>query len=138
MKLFNVAVLSLAIGGALGFVASQYFPHQDGENHDMQAMSDSSSPSEPLYWVAPMDPNYKRDKPGKSPMGMDLIPVYSEDESGTDEQVGTVTINPAVENNLGVKTERAVLTQLSPRIETVGYIAFDESLLWQTSVRVSG
>ncbi|WGK83708.1 efflux RND transporter periplasmic adaptor subunit [Vibrio aestuarianus] len=138
MKLFNVAVLSLAIGGALGFVASQYFPHQDGENHDMQAMSDSSSPSEPLYWVAPMDPNYKRDKPGKSPMGMDLIPVYSEDESGTDEQVGTVTINPAVENNLGVKTERAVLTQLSPRIETVGYIAFDESLLWQTNVRVSG
>ncbi len=28
------------------------------------------------YWVAPMDPNYRRDKPGKSPMGMDLIPVY--------------------------------------------------------------
>ncbi len=28
------------------------------------------------YWVAPMDPNYRRNKPGKSPMGMDLIPVY--------------------------------------------------------------
>ncbi|MCK5574772.1 MAG: efflux RND transporter periplasmic adaptor subunit, partial [Sphingomonadales bacterium] len=24
-----------------------------------------------LYWVAPMDPNYKSDTPGKSPMGMD-------------------------------------------------------------------
>ena len=22
-----------------------------------------------LYWVAPMDPSYRRDKPGKSPMG---------------------------------------------------------------------
>ena len=33
------------------------------------------------YWVAPMDPNYRRDKPGKSPMGMDLVPVY-EDEGG--------------------------------------------------------
>ncbi len=31
-----------------------------------------------LYWVAPMDPNYRRDKPGKSPMGMDLVPVYKE------------------------------------------------------------
>ena len=31
-----------------------------------------------LYWVAPMDPNYRRDGPGKSPMGMDLIPVYDE------------------------------------------------------------
>ncbi|MFA0173432.1 efflux RND transporter periplasmic adaptor subunit, partial [Vibrio splendidus] len=27
---------------------------------------------------------------------------------------------------------------LSPRIETVGYVAFDESALWQTNVRVSG
>ena len=30
------------------------------------------------YWVAPMDANYRRDKPGKSPMGMDLVPVYKE------------------------------------------------------------
>jgi RND family efflux transporter MFP subunit len=29
-----------------------------------------------LYWVAPMDPTYRSDKPGKSPMGMDLVPVY--------------------------------------------------------------
>jgi RND family efflux transporter MFP subunit len=31
------------------------------------------------YWVAPMDPTYIRDKPGKSPMGMDLVPVYEEE-----------------------------------------------------------
>jgi Cu(I)/Ag(I) efflux system membrane fusion protein/cobalt-zinc-cadmium efflux system membrane fusion protein len=31
------------------------------------------------YWQAPMDPTYIRNEPGKSPMGMDLIPVY-EDE----------------------------------------------------------
>ncbi|MFB3090561.1 MAG: heavy metal-binding domain-containing protein, partial [Gammaproteobacteria bacterium] len=36
-----------------------------------------------LYWVAPMDPGYRRNEPGKSPMGMDLKPVYaSDDESG--------------------------------------------------------
>ena len=28
-----------------------------------------------LYWRAPMDPNYTSDRPGKSPMGMDLVPV---------------------------------------------------------------
>ena len=33
-----------------------------------------------LYWVAPMDANYHRDKPGKSPMGMDLVAVYAETE----------------------------------------------------------
>ena len=32
------------------------------------------------FWRAPMDPSYIRDNPGKSPMGMDLIPVY-EDEA---------------------------------------------------------
>ena len=34
------------------------------------------------YWVAPMDPTFIRDEPGKSPMGMDLVPVY-EDEAAT-------------------------------------------------------
>ncbi len=47
-------------------------------------------------------------------------------------------IDPSVENNLGVKTAAVTLAKLSPRIETVGYIAFDESQLWQTNVRVSG
>lgn len=33
-----------------------------------------------LYWQAPMDPTYISDRPGKSPMGMDLIPVYEDEE----------------------------------------------------------
>src|SRR3989338_11519372 len=32
-----------------------------------------------LFWTDPMIPGYKADKPGKSPMGMDLIPVYEEE-----------------------------------------------------------
>jgi len=38
----------------------------------------SATEKEIDYWVAPMDANYRRDKPGKSPMGMDLVPVYKE------------------------------------------------------------
>ena len=33
------------------------------------------------YWRAPMNPNYISDKPGKSPMGMDLIPVYEDEQA---------------------------------------------------------
>lgn len=33
------------------------------------------------YWVAPMDSTYRSDEPGKSPMGMDLIPVYEDGEA---------------------------------------------------------
>ncbi|EJK2114605.1 efflux RND transporter periplasmic adaptor subunit [Vibrio navarrensis] len=135
MKSLQIATVTLLIGGALGFTANQYF-----NGHDMSAMAatDNKASNEPLYWVAPMDPNYKRDKPGKSPMGMDLIPVYADDLAGANDKPGTVKIDPSVENNLGVKTAAVELAKLSPRIETVGYIAFDESQLWQTNVRVSG
>ncbi|AYV22274.1 efflux RND transporter periplasmic adaptor subunit [Vibrio mediterranei] len=137
MKTLNVALLALAVGAGIGVLVAPYVG-----GHNMAEASDENASTkgakEPLYWVAPMDPNYQRDQPGKSPMGMDLIPVYADDLNGGNEKPGTVNINPAVENNLGVKTEPVKLAKLSPRIETVGYIAFDESRLWQTNVRVAG
>jgi Cu(I)/Ag(I) efflux system membrane fusion protein len=36
----------------------------------LTATSAADAEQEILYWVAPMDANYRRDKPGKSPMGM--------------------------------------------------------------------
>lgn len=142
MKSVKVATIALLVGGALGFGVNHFLINQ---SHDMSAMagtiegiSSSQASDEPLYWVAPMDPNYQRDKPGKSPMGMDLIPVYADDVSGGSDKAGTVFIDPSVENNLGVKTAKVELEALSPRIETVGYVAFDESALWQTNVRAAG
>lgn len=92
------------------------------------------SEPEVLYWVAPMDPNFKRDKPGKSPMGMDLVPVYADSDSGGD----AVTINAAVENNLGVRTEKATVRPLWRRIEATGYVGFDETRISHISTRVQG
>ncbi|MBD1557777.1 efflux RND transporter periplasmic adaptor subunit [Vibrio sp. S9_S30] len=137
MKTLQVAAIALLVGGALGYGMNHYMA---GANHNMSAMASpaAAGSDEPLYWVAPMDPNYKRDKPGKSPMGMDLIPVYAEDISGANDKAGTVKIDPSVENNLGVKTASVTKEPLSPSLDTVGYIAFDESRLWQTNVRVAG
>ena len=87
-----------------------------------------------LYWVAPMDPNYRRDKPGKSPMGMDLIPVYA----GEDDGGSTVTISPAVVQNLGIRTTRAELSRLWRAIDTVGYVDYDESKVSHIHLRTSG
>ena len=41
-----------------------------------------------LYWRAPMNPNYISDKPGKSPMGMDLVPVYEGEENAAEPGTG--------------------------------------------------
>jgi len=89
---------------------------------------------EVLYWVAPMDVNYRRDKPGKSPMGMDLIPFYA----GADEDGSTVSISPTVVQNLGVRTAKAELSQLWRGIDTVGYVAFDESKVSHIHLRTEG
>ena len=87
-----------------------------------------------LYWVAPMDPNYQRDKPGKSPMGMDLVPVYADDNA----QGGTVSIKPEVVQNLGVRTVTAERTRLWRGIDTVGYVDYDESRVSHIHLRTEG
>ena len=51
------------------------------------------------YWRAPMDPTYISDEPGKSPMGMDLVPVY-EDEIAE----GAISIDPVTVQNMGLRT----------------------------------
>ena len=87
-----------------------------------------------MYWVAPMDPNYQRDKPGKSPMGMDLIPVYAGEDAGG----STIRISPAVVQNLGVRTASAELTRLWRGIDTVGYVDYDESKVSHIHLRTEG
>ena len=90
---------------------------------------------EVLYWVAPMDSNYRRDEPGKSPMGMDLVPVYADE---VDNQPGVVKIDPTVVNNLGVRTGTAERSDLARRIETVGYVTYDEDTVQHVHTRVDG
>ncbi|WP_019613108.1 efflux RND transporter periplasmic adaptor subunit [Psychromonas ossibalaenae] len=67
--MYYLLVLTVAL--TAGFFA--------GSNAQINKTAQAAEP-EILYWVAPMDADYRRDKPGKSPMGMDLVPVYAEQE----------------------------------------------------------
>lgn len=87
----------------------------------------------PLYWVAPMDANYKRDQPGKSPMGMDLVPVYASQTSP-----GTVNIAANVMNNLGVRTTTVTMQQQRASIDTFGMVGYNEDSLVHIHPRVEG
>ncbi len=104
---------------------------------DSPESTSTSDKNEPLYWVAPMDPNYKRDQPGQSPMGMDLIPVY-EEGGASEEGPGTIKISPTVVNNLGVRTEKVEKQSIHTEIKTVGYVQYDEDLLVHIHPRVEG
>jgi Cu(I)/Ag(I) efflux system membrane fusion protein len=121
-------IASLGLGVVIGSSVTFFQPSNDNE----------SAERKPLYWVAPMDSNYRRDKPGKSPMGMDLIPVYDEGESNNDAGPGTITISSAVVNNLGVVSEPVAVKNLSQDIRTVGFVQYDENQLIHIHPRVEG
>ncbi|MEC4685570.1 MAG: efflux RND transporter periplasmic adaptor subunit [Nitrospirota bacterium] len=88
------------------------------------------------YWQAPMDPTYISDKPGKSPMGMELIPVY-EDEA-EDEVEGVIRIDPVTVQNMGVRTKKVTKRPFFTTIRTVGYITYDEELVKDVNTKISG
>ncbi|MBT8145661.1 MAG: efflux RND transporter periplasmic adaptor subunit [Gammaproteobacteria bacterium] len=97
--------------------------------------SEVSESARPLYWVSPMDPTYRRDGPGTSPMGMELVPVFAGDEVA---EPGVVSISPLVENNLGVRTALVEAAPFMSTIRTVGYVQFDEDRLINLHPRVEG
>ncbi len=89
------------------------------------------------YWAAPMDPTYIRNEPGKSPMGMDLVPVY-EEEGGEKTPSSTIRIDPVTQQNMGVRLGRVQKQALSKTIRTFGTITTDETGLYSVNVKFNG
>ncbi len=89
-----------------------------------------------LYWRAPMDPTEIYDHPGKSRMGMDLIPVY-EDEIAMGGG-GTITIDPVTVQNMGVRVAPVRRVEFKRTIRTVGYVDFNEEKLFTITTKISG
>ena len=87
------------------------------------------------YWVAPMDPNFISDRPGKSPMGMDLVPVY-EDKSGGSESV--IIIDPTVVQNTGIMTTPVEIRSIFKEIRTIGLVDYDETRYTHIHTKVKG
>ena len=88
-----------------------------------------------LYWFDPMVPQQHFDKPGKSPfMDMQLVPKYAADVGGE----GTVTIDPRVLQNLGVRTAAAMTGSVERRIEAIGSVAWNERAVFVVQARSGG
>ena len=141
--LFFFLLIGLSIGVLFEkkFDVSHIVFKSDKEmNSDEHAGHTNLEPEEKKikYWVAPMNPDYRRDEPGKSPMGMDLIPVYEGDEESTGDETSTVNVSPEVVNNLGVRSTKVEVGPLWKRISTVGYIDYDETRINHIHTRTEG
>lgn len=77
-----------------------------------------------LYWHDPMVPGQKFDKPGKSPfMDMQLVPVYAD---GGSNDTGALSIDPRIQQNLGVRTIEVRPGTIAMAFEAVGSTAYNE------------
>ncbi len=87
-----------------------------------------------LYWRAPMDPNYISDKPGKSPMGMDLVPVYEDEvSSGT-----AVRVDPSFVQNFGVRTAAVERGSIPVDSRTVGILDYNQKNIVSVNTKFEG
>lgn len=90
---------------------------------------------EVLFYRNPMNAAITSPVPTKDSMGMDYIPVYANESSGN---AAVVSIDPAIVQNLGVRTEPVTRGKLWRRIDTVGTLAYDENRITHIHVRAEG
>jgi len=90
----KMAVIAALVVGLAGGVLISNFTIL-GKRLDLKGSSEKPAEKEVLYWVAPMDPAFRRDAPGKSPMGMDLVPVYAEEQKEPEILYWVAPMDPA-------------------------------------------
>ena len=93
-----------------------------------------------LYWVDPMHPAYKSDKPGKAPdCGMDLVPVYEEGATTkADLPEGAFQISPEKQQMIGVQYGEASYQAVTKTLRAVGRMAYDETKITRIHPRIEG
>lgn len=116
-SLLGAALGLIALGGAAGYLLAQRdavptSPTQQQPKRERQV----------LYWYDPMAPDKRFDRPGKSPfMDMELVPKYADETSAS----AGVRIDPALQQNVGIRTAVAEVGQLPIRLSVPGALSWD-------------
>ena len=116
---------TLAAAGAIAIVAAAAGYGLAQLKPRPSAASEASAPGgkKVLYWYDPMVPQQHFPAPGKSPMGMDMVPKYADESVGA----GAVgfKIDPARVANLGVRIATATRGELASGVTATGTIEFN-------------
>jgi len=90
---------------------------------------------EVLYWRAPMDPTEIYDQPGKSKMGMDLVPVYEGEEAGG---AGSIMIDGTIQQNMNLRTAPVERRDIERVIRAFGNVTYAQDEEYSVSTKVTG
>ncbi|MGB7847340.1 MAG: efflux RND transporter periplasmic adaptor subunit [Candidatus Acidiferrum sp.] len=98
-----------------------------------------------LYYVDPMHPSYKSDKPGIAPdCGMQLEPVYADGLGGSgsvgssDLPSGVVNISLVQQQLIGIRTVEASRTSDANRLTAPGRVVADETRTYRLTAGTDG
>lgn len=97
-----------------------------------------------LYYVDPMHPAYKSDKPGTAPdCGMELVPVYADDLSKTsiaktDSGAARVKIDSAAQQLYGIRVAPVEKSSGSRTVRVLGRVAADQTRVFRVNVGTDG
>ena len=95
-----------------------------------------ASAEEGVIYTCPMHPQIRQPTPGKCPIcRMVLVPAVA---SGGNLEQMAVTIEPAQRRLAGIETAPAVLEPVLTRVETIGEVMIDESLIATVPAYVAG
>ena len=130
--IFIIVGIGLGAGGYYMLAGNSSEKKENAGNNNTQGSPEKKK--KVLYWRAPMNPNEVYDHPGKSNMGMDLVPVYA-DNSG---ESGVVSIDPVIQQDMNVKTAIVKEGKLHPEIFTNGILQPDEQNEYVATTKIGG
>jgi len=133
-SILATAIIMLIIGLGIGWwISNNFLPSPMPEESD----GVNSVERKPIFYRNPMNPEVTSPVPAKDSMGMEYIPVYAEGGSSSNVP-GTVTIDPTIVQNLGVRTAIAKQSNLSRTVRAVGRIDYNEQTMTRLHPKVEG
>ncbi|HEX7111780.1 MAG TPA: efflux RND transporter periplasmic adaptor subunit [Mizugakiibacter sp.] len=132
-RLFAIVVATLVVA-ALVVAAYRLGAHRARANDAAPPSTAAAAPRKVLYWYDPMAPQQHFARPGKSPLmpSMDLLPKYADEAPSS----GVVRVDPAVAQNLGLRTQTVRVAQLASALRVPATIAWDQREAYVVSARV--
>src|SRR5215471_9124709 len=122
----------------LGIAAIVFTAYVAGRGSRQPGVREISA-SQVMYYVDPMHPSYRSDRPGKAPdCGMDLVPVYAGEKAAQQRATnpGSVRLTRNQEDAIRLQTETAQTGTATHELHTVGRVVPDEALTYRVSAGV--
>ena len=131
----NAALLigAAVVGGVVVFAFKSGGSHSGNATEGAASTAAGSSQPQQLWWDPMLGPSSISNQPGKSAMGMDMVPYTNRPANGAE-----LTIDPAVVQNMGVQTASVTRGPLHVTIHAVGLFKLPEPGLHDISLKMGG